>query len=79
MPKDSDISSWWLSTEKMTVYVETDANDRIINAAPIVNRFIGQPLDNLLGWLSRQGGLRKSRLGDGTSVSSYGGTRTHTD
>lgn len=40
----------WVSCPKFTVLVETDAEDRITWAAPIVRKFRGQPLANLLAW-----------------------------
>jgi hypothetical protein len=38
-----DVTSWWLSTERMTVCVDLDANGIIVAAPPIVRKFIGQP------------------------------------
>ncbi|MHA1839868.1 MAG: hypothetical protein ACTSYO_07955 [Candidatus Ranarchaeia archaeon] len=41
----------------MTVLVET--KDRHISkAAPIVRKFIGQPLNNLSNWMRKQGGFK---------------------
>lgn len=56
------MTSWWLSTEKMTVCVDIDENNIIINAAPIVKRFIGQPSKNLGNWLRKQPGFRMEKL-----------------
>ncbi len=53
---------YWLSTYHMTVYVETDVNNRITRTAPITRKFIGQPITNLTYWLSKQGGLLIARL-----------------
>lgn len=48
----------WISTKKFTVVVETD-DDRIIRkAAPMVRKFIGQPVDNLFKWAATFGGLK---------------------
>lgn len=44
----------WLSTTRMTVGVETDAEGIIIDAPPIVRRFMGQYFDRLRAWMSRQ-------------------------
>lgn len=49
---------WWISCVKFTVEVETGQDRRIIKAAPICRKFVGQPLDNLLRWAARFGGLR---------------------
>ena len=51
------MKSYWMSTNKMTVSVDADDRDMIIAAAPIVHKFIGQPISNLRNWLSRQGGF----------------------
>ena len=48
----------WVSCAKFTVEVETDANDKITRAAPIVRKFVGQPLGNLLRWAEDLGRLR---------------------
>lgn len=53
----------WLSTERMTVAVTTDDQGRITEAAPIVRKFVGQPLDNLIRWMEKQGGFRQKVLG----------------
>ena len=42
--------SWWLSSELCTIRVETDERNIITWAAPIVRKFIGQPLANLERW-----------------------------
>ncbi|MFA5344743.1 MAG: hypothetical protein WC315_00490 [Candidatus Omnitrophota bacterium] len=48
------INKWQVSNEKMTVLVQT-RNGIITNAAPVVQIFIGQPLDNLAVWMSKMG------------------------
>lgn len=44
-----------LDNHRMTVKISTDEDERIVDAAPIVRRFIGQPLENLIRWMSRIG------------------------
>lgn len=44
----------------MTVYVGVD-DDTIVEAPPVVRRFVGQPVSNLVEWMLRQGGLRWTR------------------
>ena len=47
----------WLSSKKMTVLV--DVQDGLITeAAPVTRKFIGQPLQNLIRWMRKQGGFR---------------------
>jgi hypothetical protein len=48
----------WISCAKFTVEVETDGRDVITRAAPIVRKFVGQPLVNLLKWAGDFGRLR---------------------
>ena len=54
---------WWLSSNRMTISVSVDRNETIVDAAPIVRKFIGQPLQNLIRWMGHQGGLRIEKLG----------------
>ena len=58
--------SYWLSTERMTVVVDADARGVIVWAPPIVRRFVGQPLDNLIGWMRRQPGFRAHAYEEGS-------------
>ena len=41
---------YWLSCSKFTVQVNTDESGKIVWAAPITRKFVGQPLANLLRW-----------------------------
>ena len=49
--------TWRLSIPQMTVMVKTGVDRRIIEAAPIVRKFVGQPLDNLVQWMDRKAEL----------------------
>ena len=40
-----------LSNEKFTVLV-SERNGKIIDAAPLVRKFVGQPLQNLISWMN---------------------------
>lgn len=57
------MSDWYVSCKKFTVCV-TCADDGTITAAPpIVRKFIGQQLTNLVAWAgTRFGGTRLERL-----------------
>ena len=59
-------TDWQMSTNKMTFWCRTSNTDgnKIIDAAPIARRFIGQPLDNLKRWLSAQDGFIYEKLFD---------------
>ena len=61
MPGSGNTQDWYVSSERMTFSVTTDGG-KIISAAPIARSFVGQPLDRLIAWMQRQGGLRYSRL-----------------
>jgi hypothetical protein len=60
------MKAWWLSSNRMTVVVMTveysGGHEIITEAAPIVNKFVGQPLGNLERWMRKQGGFEKYRL-----------------
>ena len=55
----------WISTPKFTVIVETDDAGIIRKAAPLVRKFVGQPLDNLLSWAARFGCLKTESWREG--------------
>jgi len=51
----------WLSTERMTVGVS--CTDGIItNTPPIVRKFVGQSIKNLINWMSRQPGFKMQKI-----------------
>ena len=58
----SDPIEWWVSSEKMTIFVRTDQWRMILECAPISKKFIGQPLANLTKWLGKSGAVRVERL-----------------
>jgi len=43
---------WWLSNQKMTVRITVQGTE-IVDASPIVRKFIGQPFQNVVGWMYR--------------------------
>jgi len=53
------VTCHWISTEYFTVMVKTSGVE-IVWAAPLVKRFIGQPIGNLLNWAIPFGGLRRA-------------------
>lgn len=57
-----DATSWWLSTEKMTICVDVDTRGIVVAAPPIAHKFIGQPARNLGRWLRQQPGFRCQKL-----------------
>lgn len=61
---------WQLSSHRMTVFVATK-NKTIVDAAPIVKKFVGQTIDRLEFWLSRQGGFERRQLRHGEKPESH--------
>lgn len=59
------MTSWWLSCSKFTVQVEADDEQIVRKAAPIVHRFIGQPMHRLVGWASKLGDFKIVQLRGG--------------
>ncbi len=55
-------TEWWISCRKFTVAVTVNDSGVITEAAPIVRKFLGQPLSNLLSWARKFGGLETKRL-----------------
>lgn len=49
---------WWMSCKKMTVKVITKQNS-IVGGAPIINRFVGQPRENLQRWMKKFGNYKE--------------------
>lgn len=54
--------TFWLSSDQMTVEVVVDFDGKICKAAPIVRKFIGQPLDNLVRWMETQTNFRMEEI-----------------
>jgi hypothetical protein len=53
----------WFSCPSFTVRLVVNEHNVIVDAAPIVSRFIGQPLSNLERWaLSRWGDIAVQEL-----------------
>lgn len=57
------MTGWvWISNPKMTVAVRLDTEGRIVEGAPIVRKFTGQPFANLFRWMNRMGPTEARRL-----------------
>lgn len=57
------MTTYWMSTRKMTVVVDTNAEGVIVATPPIVRKFKWQHIDRLRAWLVRQGGYREVEIG----------------
>lgn len=55
-PRSKWLEVYWVSTQRWTVRVATEADGRIVEAAPLVRKFIGQPLSHLIDFARRTGG-----------------------
>jgi hypothetical protein len=60
-----DSKDYWVSSPIMTVAVSVDEKDIITRAAPVVRRFMGQPLRNLTSWLRKHGPVAAVPIGHG--------------
>ena len=58
------MEKWWVSCRMFTVQVNVGQDGKIVFAAPIVRKFLGQPFDNLKRWAGGLGGLRVHDLKD---------------
>lgn len=56
------IARHWISCAKFTAEVGTDEYGTIREAAPVVRKFIGQRLVDLLTWAAKFGGLKHEKL-----------------
>ena len=52
---------WWYSNVSMTVRV-VESDGKVVDAAPVVRKFIGQPLSALRGWMEKKGGFMSELL-----------------
>jgi hypothetical protein len=50
---------YWLSSNKMTISADVEKGV-IIETAPVARKFVGQPIQNLIRWMRKQGGFRFS-------------------
>ena len=60
----------WLVTIQVTVRVLVDERGLIIEAAPMVKRFCGQPVNNLVAWM-------RKRFGPVTTECTFNVEETH--
>ncbi len=56
--KKTGTEVWWVSSPRMTVKVKIDSDRQIIEAAPVVRKFVGQSFSNLIGWIKKQGQIQ---------------------
>ena len=59
---DDNHRFWWFSSNKMTIYVVTDTDNRVTDTAAIAKSFIGQPVKALADWMRRHGGFEHEEL-----------------
>ena len=55
------MKTWWFSSLRMTVKVAT-RDGVIVEAAPIVRKFIGQRGQDLVAWMKTHGGFKWAQL-----------------
>ncbi len=54
--------TFWLSSKKITVGVDTDQKGIITDSAPIVKVFRGQHINKLIKWMRKQGGFKAKEI-----------------
>lgn len=54
--------SFWLSSNKMTISVDTNRKGIIIFCAPIVRKFKGQHIKKLVKWMRKHGGFKAKEI-----------------
>jgi translation elongation factor EF-4 len=52
---------YWISTKEMTCGVSTEDN-KIIDAPPILKKFIGGDIDRLRKWMNKQEGYKEIEI-----------------
>lgn len=55
-------TTYRLSSRKMTVAVDVDEQSTIQAGAPVIHRFVGQPLAHLVRWMQQQGGFEMEQV-----------------
>lgn len=61
--------SYYLSSNQMTVGVDTNAEGIIVKCAPVVRKFQWGHIDLLRAWMAKQGGYKEREIeGDATFV-----------
>lgn len=55
-------SFWWATCRRFTVGVEVADGKVASGSAPLVQKFVGQPIGNLWNWMTRIGGFAKKRI-----------------
>ena len=56
------MTTYWMSTHKMTVAVDTNADGVIVATPPIVRKFKWQHINALRAWLVKQGGYKEFEI-----------------
>jgi len=51
----------WLSNSRMTVAVMV-TDEQITDGPPIVRKFLGQPISNLIRWMKKYQGYKQAEL-----------------
>ena len=56
------ITKLWVSSLKFTEQVDVADGEVILMTPPIWKKFVGQPLENLVGWLTKFGKVEVEAL-----------------
>lgn len=56
------LTTYRLSSLRMTLAVDVDEHSTIRAAAPVARKFVGQPLAHLVRWMRQQGGFEIQQI-----------------
>ena len=56
------MATYWVSSKKMTISIDVNSENVITATPPIAQVFKGQPLDNLIKWMKKQGGFKIKKM-----------------
>ena len=61
-PRAKWLQTWWVSCERWTVRVVTEADGNVVDAAPLLRKFVGQPFRHVEEFARRKGGCGKVQI-----------------
>ena len=56
--------AWWFSCSRFTTYCISDNKNIIVKGGPIIGRFMGQHVKNLVDWMKKLGRFKYHEYDD---------------
>ena len=56
------MTKWWMSNNRLTIQANVDDNGIVVEAAPVVKKFVGQHVNILRWWMRKLGGYKEEKL-----------------